>query len=213
MSGPLVVNLKDGSVWTRRGALRDGAALYAPAGVCDCPEYVMATEAELAEHGIAGVAYALPMPVAKPVAEGLSAERLAKIRRDYADFSSDGTVRVLLAEVDRLRVERDAFCDRVDTLTSVAMGNRRHVVAVTEECQRLAAEVMELRAERHSTNESLSEAAETLRANRDRIAELEALTPASVQTCRKCGAGYTYGEPCSVCLFKARMAAETGGAS
>lgn len=45
---------------------------------------------------------------------------------------------------------------------------------------------------------------------RSRIAELEALTPAAIQTCRKCGAGYSYGEPCSTCLFQARMAAELG---
>lgn len=43
---------------------------------------------------------------------------------------------------------------------------------------------------------------------RARVTELEALTPAAIQTCRKCGAGYTYGEPCSSCAFKARMAAE-----
>jgi hypothetical protein len=36
-----------------------------------------------------------------------------------------------------------------------------------------AAELVRLRAERHSTNESVSEAAEALRANRDRIDELE----------------------------------------
>ena len=42
----------------------------------------------------------------------------------------------------------------------------------------------------------------------ERIAELEALTPARVQTCRVCGAGYTYGEPCSSCEFRTRMAAE-----
>lgn len=41
------------------------------------------------------------------------------------------------------------------------------------------------------------------------VAELEALKPAPIQTCRKCGAGYTYGQPCSACEFKARMAAET----
>lgn len=38
----------------------------------------------------------------------------------------------------------------------------------------LRARVAELEAERHSTNEALSDAAEALRANRDRIAELEA---------------------------------------
>ncbi|MGW1433092.1 hypothetical protein ACWD6K_31290 [Streptomyces sp. NPDC002431] len=44
---------------------------------------------------------------------------------------------------------------------------------------------------------------------RARVAELEALTPAPIQTCRVCGAGYDYGQPCSVCEFKKRMAAET----
>lgn len=72
----------------------------------------------------------------------------------------------------------------------------------------LLAEIDRLLAERHSTNESLSLAAETLRENRDRIAELEALTPARHQTCRVCGAGYVYGEPCAQCAFRARMAAE-----
>ncbi|NUS86357.1 MAG: hypothetical protein HOY75_27450 [Streptomyces sp.] len=41
------------------------------------------------------------------------------------------------------------------------------------EIERLKARVAELEAERHSTNESLSEAAEQLRVDRDRIAELE----------------------------------------
>jgi hypothetical protein len=42
---------------------------------------------------------------------------------------------------------------------------------------------------------------------RARVAELEALTPARHQTCRACGAGYVYGEPCSHCEFRARMEA------
>ncbi|MFF0790425.1 hypothetical protein [Streptomyces spiralis] len=49
-------------VWTRRGALRGGEPLYAPQAVCKCPEFVMATLAELAEHGIAGSADVLPVP-------------------------------------------------------------------------------------------------------------------------------------------------------
>lgn len=72
----------------------------------------------------------------------------------------------------------------------------------------LLAEVDRLRDERHETNEALSDAAEALRANAARIAELEALTPAAIQTCRVCGAGYSYGEPCQSCQFRARMAAE-----
>ncbi|CAL9348075.1 hypothetical protein SUDANB1_00404 [Streptomyces sp. enrichment culture] len=46
-----------------------------------------------------------------------------------------------------------------------------------------------------------------------RVAELEALKPAPIQKCRVCGAGYSYGEPCSTCDFKARMAAETASTS
>jgi hypothetical protein len=42
------------------------------------------------------------------------------------------------------------------------------------ELERLRARVADLEAERHSTNEALSDAAEQLRADRDRIAELEA---------------------------------------
>lgn len=63
MSAPLVVNTTDKTVWTRRAVTRDGDALYAMAGVEDCPAMVMATLAELAEHGIAGTADALPVPV------------------------------------------------------------------------------------------------------------------------------------------------------
>lgn len=114
-----------------------------------------------------------------------------------------------------------------------------------------AAELARLRAERHTTNTALSEAAEHLRVQRDRIAELEtasrqsserwqarcdhiakqglrwkaeadgrkahgeklrarvaeleALTPAPIQTCQTCGAGYDLGEPCSVCAFHVLM--------
>ncbi|MFJ6729393.1 hypothetical protein ACIQPQ_31275 [Streptomyces sp. NPDC091281] len=43
-----------------------------------------------------------------------------------------------------------------------------------------------------------------------RIAELEKLTPASIQTCTECGAGYTLGEACSVCEYRKWIAAEKG---
>lgn len=42
---------------------------------------------------------------------------------------------------------------------------------------------------------------------RARVVELEALTPAAVQTCQVCGAGYNLGQPCSTCAFKALTAA------
>lgn len=63
MSAPLVINLRDGSVWERRAMTAAGVALYALAGSCGCPEYLMASESELAAQGIAGSADALPMPV------------------------------------------------------------------------------------------------------------------------------------------------------
>lgn len=67
--------------------------------------------------------------------------------------------------------------------------------------QQLRDQIAALLTERHETNESLSKAME-------RLTELEALTPAVIQTCQKCGAAYTYGEPCSVCLLQVRIDAE-----
>lgn len=60
---PLVVNTKDGVVWQRRAVTAEGRGLYAVTGSCNCPEFLMATLAELAAHGIAGSADVLPMPV------------------------------------------------------------------------------------------------------------------------------------------------------
>lgn len=63
MSAPLVVNTTDGTCWTQREGTRGGEALYAPEKCGSCPAFVMATLTELAEHGIAGSADVLPMPV------------------------------------------------------------------------------------------------------------------------------------------------------
>lgn len=63
MSAPLVVNTRDGVCWTRRAVTSAGIVLYAPESVRTCPEFVMATLAELAEQGIVGSADVLPMPV------------------------------------------------------------------------------------------------------------------------------------------------------
>jgi hypothetical protein len=69
---PLAVTTRDGMSWVRRAVTQDGHGLYAPEGVCNCPEFVMATLAELAEHGIKGqdpladavaALGALPVPV------------------------------------------------------------------------------------------------------------------------------------------------------
>ncbi|MGA5424573.1 hypothetical protein [Streptomyces lavendulocolor] len=69
---PQRVTTRDGATWIRRAVDAQGRGLYALEGVCDCPEYVMATLAELAEHGIKGQPLAaavaelgaLPLPVA-----------------------------------------------------------------------------------------------------------------------------------------------------
>lgn len=86
--------------------------------------------------------------------------------------------------------------------------NAAFVAAARSDVPELVAEVQRLLAERHSTNEALSDAAETIRVQRDRIAELEALTPAPIQTCQTCGAGYNLGQPCQVCAYRALVAAE-----
>ena len=60
---PLVVNTLDGSCWRRRAVTREGRGLYALEGTAaDAPELVLSTLAELAEHGLASMAHALPMP-------------------------------------------------------------------------------------------------------------------------------------------------------
>ncbi|MGW0495087.1 hypothetical protein ACWD0Z_06490 [Streptomyces sp. NPDC003007] len=69
MSAPLVVNTRDGVCWTRRTVTSGGIALYAPESVPTCPDFVMATLPELAEHGIVGSADVLPVPAGpEPVA-------------------------------------------------------------------------------------------------------------------------------------------------
>jgi hypothetical protein len=81
MSAPLVVNLRDGSCWVRHAVTRGGLALYALNGVNRYPEPVVATLPELAEHGIAGSADALPMPVGSqpPSADAESARLRARV--------------------------------------------------------------------------------------------------------------------------------------
>lgn len=86
MSAPDRVRTADGVVWERRAETRSGQALYAVEGVCKCPAYVMATLAELAEHGVqsselaAVVAElgALPMPAGSPADEAPIAYELTE---------------------------------------------------------------------------------------------------------------------------------------
>lgn len=126
--------------------------------------------AELAEHGIAGSADALPVPVREepqedPVAAGRRLDLLALMDERAASAVSPVLAGVL-DEAERLRASRwDA--------TKVVAQMESKLLAMHGELTRATERVAELEAERHSTNESPSEAAETLRANRDRITELE----------------------------------------
>ncbi|MFJ9037410.1 hypothetical protein ACIRF8_12585 [Streptomyces sp. NPDC102406] len=106
-NAPLVVNTTDGTCWTRRMSTRGGLALYALAEVPTCPDVVMATYEELAEHGIAGTADALPMPVGPapqgdPVAAGRGLDLLALMNERAASVVSPVLAGVL-AEAERLR--------------------------------------------------------------------------------------------------------------
>ncbi|MGX1221944.1 hypothetical protein [Streptomyces ambofaciens] len=106
MSAPLVINLQDGSVWERRAVSRAGVALYALAGTCACPEFVMASEPELAELGIAGSADALPMPVGpEPRTE---VERLAK---QLVELQEE--LHTARFDAARARRERDVIRERM----------------------------------------------------------------------------------------------------
>ncbi|MEU7293366.1 hypothetical protein AB0A76_09200 [Streptomyces exfoliatus] len=64
---PLTVTTLDGTKWVRSGLTRSGRGLYAIEGVTACPDHVMATLNELAEHGIKP----LSQPLA-PSAENVS---------------------------------------------------------------------------------------------------------------------------------------------
>lgn len=60
-SDPLVVNTRDGACWERRAVTSDGHGLYAAAGSCRCPEFLLVPLSELTEHGIVSLADALPV--------------------------------------------------------------------------------------------------------------------------------------------------------
>jgi hypothetical protein len=145
MSAPLVINLKDGSVWERRAVTGEGVALYALAGSCKCPEFVMATESELAALGIVGSADVLPMPVGPETSlpQGREwAELLARYGRALAPFCADPAAAAV-----------------------AVMAVRDHEAEfLLRDAQRSQDRVTELELERHETNESLDDAVQELRA-------------------------------------------------
>ncbi|MGX1909045.1 hypothetical protein ACWIID_09300 [Streptomyces phaeochromogenes] len=121
---PLVVNTKDGAVWMRRAVTRQGHGLYAVADAPKCcPEFVMATLAELAERGIAGSADALPMPVGPGVATEsarVDGQRLIRAEQRTAELEAVlGTHRKDdQAEIERLKSALSNAADQVASLES-----------------------------------------------------------------------------------------------
>jgi hypothetical protein len=133
---PLVVNTQDGSTWLCRAVTRGGKGLYALAGtVPGAPDMVLATLAELAEHGLASVAFALPMPV------GPAPRTLDQVEDELTGVSLSLYEEELVTA--RLRL----------ALASAQRGRRKS-----------RARVAELEAERHVTNEALDDAVRELRA-------------------------------------------------
>lgn len=93
---PITVTTSEGTRWIRAAVTREGRGLYRPELAPSCPQYVMATLEELAEHGIKGqeataaaVAElgALPMPVA-----GTLVEENARLRARVAELEAAATV-------------------------------------------------------------------------------------------------------------------------
>lgn len=185
MSAPLVVNTRDGVCWTRRTVTSSGIALYAPEGVCGCPEFVMATLPELAEHGIVGSADVLPVPVGR-LPQALSVEREREIRSlDLLALMDDrvapvisGHLAALLDEVDGLRAQRERRRLRLIALQNDAlnmrgelspMGEGRKVPfplgeTLTPAVAWLIGRVAELEAELATANGTLDDVAEARRA-------------------------------------------------
>lgn len=178
MSAPLVVNTRDGVCWTRRTVTSSGIALYAPEGVCGCPEFVMATLPELAEHGITGTADVLPMPVGpqpqapRPIAYAAKNTDLlladAAERSRAAEWPWDMWCRICHIRPTSHRTEAEALeaADRHVKLQHASQAEVHKLMAAggLSELETLRARVAELEAERHETNEALDDAVQELRA-------------------------------------------------
>lgn len=218
---PLVVNTKDGSCWRRCAVTQSGHGLYALAAVQgDVPELVLSTLPELAEHGIAGTAFALPVPT--QVDPGPVIRPLALHEAQIDALAASGNRAVNDAVHDDL-CACDAWPEKCLSSGGFFQGYWDWgylevaipaVLGLWEsmrggELERLRACVVELETDLAAKGQDAEAAVAGWGRARNRIAELEALTPARHQTCQVCGAGYVYGEPCAQCEFRARMAAES----
>jgi hypothetical protein len=207
-SDPLVVNTRDGACWERRAVTSDGHGLYAAAGSCKCPEFLLVPLSELAEHGIVGTADALPVPEDDDRAKatwgrGEDGRPLLPMGAHWTDVPElvDRTVAGIQSRLDQaahpghwhlalasegrppgtIRTNVNGYPRTVGQFTNVRPADLDlvlHAHADLSWCLEMIAkfrtQVAELEAERHTTNEALSDAAEALRERDARIAELEA---------------------------------------
>jgi hypothetical protein len=162
---PLTVTLKDNSVWRRRAVTDAGLGLYAVEGSCQCPEYLLVSLAELAVHGIQGMADVLPVPVG-PVPQASERNRL---RAAYVAALNEAHKTHPCPVTGRPYWSGCVHYDDAGHVSGVGSchSERRAdaVLAVRDvEMERLRARVAELEAERHSTNEALDDAVQELRA-------------------------------------------------
>lgn len=132
---PLVVNTADGACWTRRAVTSDGRGLYALAGAAaGVPDEVLTSLADLAELGITGSAFALPMPVgAEPrdveeelIGANLSLyeEELDNARLRLALKSAQRGRRGLRARVAELEAERHTTNEALDDAVQALRADR-----------------------------------------------------------------------------------------
>ncbi|MFF6829584.1 hypothetical protein [Streptomyces longwoodensis] len=157
---PLVVNTSDGAVWMRRAVTRDGQGLYAVADApACCPPFVMATLAELAEHGIAGSADCLPVPVGPERPESVTPAWLMEIAAraeaatpgPWVEYPKYGPHFYAYVEGLHLRgVGTLNFGDGPD-----AKADREFVLHARQDVPALLARVAELEAQREALTERL----------------------------------------------------------
>ncbi|WP_338699140.1 hypothetical protein V2W30_22505 [Streptomyces sp. Q6] len=210
MSAPLVVNTTDGTCWTRRTATRGGLALYAMADVKTCPDAVMATYDELAEHGISGTADVLPMPVGSRRCEiDRLADDLAGANLSLWEEEQDHARTRLAWQSARRRAARRQPHEREGLIFHLERENRRlhafvrvanhaaqvshgswektstEVASLREENARLRARVAELEAGLPAMQQALFRAL-------DRVTELEA-APTTVYRAEHPDSGITLG--------------------
>ncbi|WP_413102279.1 hypothetical protein [Streptomyces sp. Inha503] len=124
---PLTVTTNDGTAWTRRAVTRGGRGLYAPEGVTGCPQFVMATLEELAEHGLQGHGEA----GAPSECERLRA-RVDEVERAYTFDTAALKQRVAELEQHAAESRMSAIDDVANWLRSVGEDDAAYLVGTSD---------------------------------------------------------------------------------